>query len=374
MKPTINRFTATPFDFGDVRILGMGIHDTMAGGLIDRPHGLGGYLLALFHTEVTIRLHDVAQRCLPQSFLLWKPDIGQQFGEANAAWEYSWVLCDGPFLQSLLDAHPIPCQRVLLLQEPSRVEHFLQELHREYAQVVHPDASIVHHLLHLGFTEIQRQLTPTDTPQLLPAWATAMKQYLDIHYAEPLTLAQLAEYALLSVPHFSRQFVDIFGIPPMTYLTELRMNTAKFLLLDRNLSVSEIALRTGYENFGHFSTVFRRHHGVCPRAMRKNLDGEAGRLQRAEARRSRELARWLAEGWRVVLDDDYARTTHLHPQLRSFWADDLGPLLTITHMTKIDQGRLQLYPNSLWTGVVWEGELVKKSKSRWLRAIPPRRG
>ena len=216
-------------------MLGMVLRDAMSSGLVHRHHGLDSYLIAFFPTEITLHLHGVERRCPPQSLVIWEPDTRQCYGDAFAPWEYSWLTCDGPFLQTLLEACAIPRNDVIMLPDPSCVDYFLQGVHRECLQYLHADSTIVHNLLQNWLTEIKRQLTPQDTSQLLPAWAVATKHYLEMHAAEPITLAQLADNAHFSVAHFYRKFKQVFGISPLEYQTNIRLQMARFLLLDNNL-------------------------------------------------------------------------------------------------------------------------------------------
>ena len=251
----------------------------------------------------------------------------------------------------------------LMLPDPSCVEHFLQELHRELTHYLQPDPMVMHNLFQNWLLEVHRQLISDEVSQRLPSWAAATKQYLERHFAEQISLEQLAEQAHLSVRHFCREFKHLFGIPPIEYLTHIRMQTAGFLLLDNNINSTEISSRVGYDSYSHFCALFRQHHGVSPREMRKGLSGEAGRRRRTEERRSRELARWLGEGWQVVLDLDFSRATQLDPRLRGFvWYEGSGVFETTAEQVKISDGVLHLCPAWQWTGIVWEGELNEEVK------------
>ncbi|WP_199440219.1 helix-turn-helix domain-containing protein [Umezawaea beigongshangensis] len=86
--------------------------------------------------------------------------------------------------------------------------------------------------------------------------------------AEPITLAELAAAAHLSHHHFLRQFSASTRTTPMRYLTSLRMQRAQELLRDDTLTVQAVAARCGYPNPAHFTSVFRRVHGVTPSTFR----------------------------------------------------------------------------------------------------------
>ncbi len=139
MKPFTYRFTAEPLDCDDLRIIGASLHEPMPAGLLHRPHGLGSYLLAIFHTDAAVYQHGVSHSCPPQSLILWEHDTFQHFGNPSAAWEYSWVTCDGPLLQQTSTALTLPCNELLLLPDTTGIEQFLQRLHWELTQYFHPN-------------------------------------------------------------------------------------------------------------------------------------------------------------------------------------------------------------------------------------------
>ncbi|MEA2068622.1 MAG: AraC family transcriptional regulator, partial [Verrucomicrobiota bacterium] len=102
----------------------------------------------------------------------------------------------------------------------------------------------------------------------VPAKIRQVKQYLDQHTRQSITLRQLAEKADLSVPHLCAGFRRCFGDSPINYLIGLRLQQARYLLLDRSFGIGEIARRVGYEDIYHFSKLFKKQFGCSPRAMR----------------------------------------------------------------------------------------------------------
>jgi AraC family transcriptional regulator len=84
------------------------------------------------------------------------------------------------------------------------------------------------------------------------------------------SLATLAAGAGMSDFHFSRLFRRATGQSPSQYFIQMRMDKARELLLESNLSVIEVALEVGYSSPSHFSQVFRRHTGATPREYRQS--------------------------------------------------------------------------------------------------------
>jgi AraC-like DNA-binding protein len=95
--------------------------------------------------------------------------------------------------------------------------------------------------------------------------------YIQEHYAEPVSLDQVAGYFGMSASHLSRCFHQEMGVPFKTYLTRYRLNRAKELLADGRMSVTEVAVAVGFSSIAHFSRLFRREMGVSPARFRQGV-------------------------------------------------------------------------------------------------------
>jgi len=84
------------------------------------------------------------------------------------------------------------------------------------------------------------------------------------HYAEPLTVDDLARQVALSPSAFSRLFREVTGRTPYQFLKEYRLGRAREQLLDGRFSVAEVSRRVGYANVSHFIREFRARYGVTP--------------------------------------------------------------------------------------------------------------
>ena len=105
-----------------------------------------------------------------------------------------------------------------------------------------------------------------------------VRDLIERAYAGPLDLAALARSAHVSESHFSRSFADAFGVTPHRYLLTTRLERAKALLRDTDLSVTEICLRVGFTSLGSFSTQFRRFVGESPTGYRVRPHGDLARI------------------------------------------------------------------------------------------------
>lgn len=97
-------------------------------------------------------------------------------------------------------------------------------------------------------------------------------QTMQTHLHEPLTLEDLAAVAYLSPFHFHRVFRRQIGIPPGEFLSALRLQAARRLLLTTPLSVIDICFEVGYSSPGSFTSRFTHLVGLSPRLLRQRAN------------------------------------------------------------------------------------------------------
>jgi AraC-like DNA-binding protein len=95
-----------------------------------------------------------------------------------------------------------------------------------------------------------------------------VREYIDRHYARPLTIERLAALAGLSSFHFIRAFRAATGLTPHQYLRNRRIDRAKELLVTTPMPVTEVCDAVGFQSLGSFSSLFRRLTGETPAGYR----------------------------------------------------------------------------------------------------------
>jgi AraC-like DNA-binding protein len=94
------------------------------------------------------------------------------------------------------------------------------------------------------------------------------RDLMDREYARPIDVAELARTALMSQAHFSRQFRATYGETPYGYLMTRRIERAKALLRNGDVSVTEVCFEVGCTSLGSFSARFTQLVGETPTAYR----------------------------------------------------------------------------------------------------------
>ena len=85
---------------------------------------------------------------------------------------------------------------------------------------------------------------------------------------EPISLRDMSRVAYLSPFHFNRIFHEITGLPPAKFVSAMRLEEAKRLLLNTNLSITDICYEVGYNSLGTFNRLFTERVGLGPREFR----------------------------------------------------------------------------------------------------------
>ena len=104
---------------------------------------------------------------------------------------------------------------------------------------------------------------------------TGITRYLQKHLAEEISLSVLAEQFHLNPQYISQLFKSEIGVNFLVYLTNIRMEKAKKLLLSTALSIAEVAEQSGYGDYRVFTKVFKKSEGITPSQYRRDfLEGD----------------------------------------------------------------------------------------------------
>jgi AraC-like DNA-binding protein len=93
--------------------------------------------------------------------------------------------------------------------------------------------------------------------------------FMDENFLAMPSLKEVAGRSFLAPNYFHRLFSQIFGVTPMQYMTQRRLDMARELLATTSSTVKEVAFRSGYKNEFHFSRVFKRNIGISPKIFKK---------------------------------------------------------------------------------------------------------
>ena len=88
--------------------------------------------------------------------------------------------------------------------------------------------------------------------------------YIDLHYAEPLTISELAELCYFSEYHFMRFFKKHMNMTCVEYMNNFRLEKAVELFEQGHLSIIEVSMSVGFRNLSYFHRAFKKKYGMTP--------------------------------------------------------------------------------------------------------------
>ena len=96
-----------------------------------------------------------------------------------------------------------------------------------------------------------------------------VKEYVDQHFSEDMSLGAVAQVAGLSEKYFSEFFHKKTGVPFRTWLNWVRINRAVQMLKVENYNVSTVAFAVGYHDLRTFGRAFKKYKFMTPRAFKR---------------------------------------------------------------------------------------------------------
>ena len=133
------------------------------------------------------------------------------------------------------------------------------------------DLLLIHQNLTTIFTDLGTACCPSREKAVPePSWYLAeIKDHLDHHYQEDFSLKYFEDTLKMSRYRLCREFSSFYGMPPLRYLTEKRLEEAKKILLTTDFSIHEVSSMIGYENTNHFINLFKKYVGSTPGKFRQ---------------------------------------------------------------------------------------------------------
>jgi len=240
-------------------------HERYAVGVIER-----GALGFFYRGENVVASPGHINLCIPGEAHTGQPAVAE-------GWSYRMFYFDATMLQQAASEvadrpRQLPFFRSGVLADASTA----QQLRQLHLQLEKPDTSPLESetiLLEVLAQLINRHADdppPTCRVGREPSAVRRLKHYLESHYAEDISLGSLSQLTHLSRYHLVRVFREAVGIPPHTYLRQVRMRHAKDMLASGQ-PIAEVAVATGFTDQSHLTRWFKRLWGYTPGQYRNSV-------------------------------------------------------------------------------------------------------
>ena len=118
------------------------------------------------------------------------------------------------------------------------------------------------------------QYSEKNTPSDTRASSDKLKQvldYIELHYAEPISVSELAKLCYFSEYHFMRFFKKHMNMTCVEYINNLRLEKSVELFEQGNSSILEVSLSAGFHNLSYFHRAFKKKYHMTPLSFIKEL-------------------------------------------------------------------------------------------------------
>lgn len=188
-------------------------------------------------------------------------------------WTLNWVHFYGPNMHNIYEKY---LQRGGLICFPASDVSAYQKLLQELFAVASSDSYVkdmeINEKLSSLLTTLMKEGWHPDNNRNHPSTKrnlTEIKDYIDIHYTQKITLDDLAGQFFINKFYLSRLFKEQFGISVNNYLLQVRTTHAKQLLRFSDLSIEQVGQKCGLDDANYFSRMFKKIEGVTPGEYRK---------------------------------------------------------------------------------------------------------
>lgn len=247
------------------------------GFIINRPHGLREGTFLHFLNEVEILVQGRRLRAPAGSLIFYAPQTPQWF-ESHTELVHNWLHTSGDLTQALEQVGLQPDTLYL-----PRNGQFITDILREMEGELLSGRAYSQRIIGLKFQELLIKVARacSDTAPLSVPSSVKEELFLNLRkqmfgdLAHNWTVAELAALAHLSPSRFYDVYRAIFHISPTADLIHARIDRARRLLRDTDISIHALAEQLGYGNVTHFCRQFKQCAGVTPSQYRAGYKSTA---------------------------------------------------------------------------------------------------
>lgn len=202
------------------------------------------------------------------SYLLHENDFHDYYADPDEPWIKIWVNFMGILPPAVLNSYGF--QGSMLLPKID-ISDYLQQIHK-IAYNSSASTDIIYDQCFVIFVKmiqfIRQSLSGHNKLPDIPANIIQLKNYIDSHLDENLTLEKCNSITNLSTSQTIRSFRQVYGVPPYEYLNQQRIELAKILLRGSLYSLQDIAQKIGFSDPYYFSKYFKKRTGQSPKDFR----------------------------------------------------------------------------------------------------------
>ncbi len=260
----------------DFKLIGFGLRHCRVGveQIIPNIYNSGKHYSLIFnHDKVKVNINGDETELSPFTLFVWDNESCiVKYGTPGTQWHISWLQFSGSTLEQAMMEYGVKLNSPVRFNGERLIRAYWETFYDELYTTSRPDSRLLIHFITGILLELNRLMCPLENKTLvIPESFLELKHYIENHYKEKLNLAGLAARIHLAPVYLSRKFKEYFGVGPVDYVILLRLNNAALYLRNSQISIKEVAARSGYSDSLYFSRLFKKHMGQSPEKYRDKL-------------------------------------------------------------------------------------------------------
>jgi AraC-like DNA-binding protein len=199
-------------------------------------------------------------------YILKRKSSHEYYSHKDKPWTKIWFNAKGTLIEMLFSLYNL--NHLMLLKDVPLSPFFFRILETAKSTDNNRDFERASALIFFDMILCLKELHFTDTA-VKSEEALLLKTYLDKHNKEQVSIDELSKLIYRSTSQTIRIFRQAFGITPYKYLMKQKMELAKLLLLNTNMTIKEISLDLNFHDEHYFSNYFKDNYGLSPLNYRK---------------------------------------------------------------------------------------------------------
>ena len=204
-----------------------------------------------------------------QAFFIPK-NTPHEYNKVTNKWDTFWIVFDGDSIENLMDTLGF---KKTIVCNIHNFELVMQIFNNIFDVVKKADFYSGFHSSTLLYTLIielnkQKNICCRKNDKFKNLQLQPIIDYIELNYRDDITLEELSSILSFSPQYICRIFKECLNIRPFEYITKIRITHAKLMLLDTDLSLTEIADLVGYKDCSYFCAIFKRHEKISPNEFR----------------------------------------------------------------------------------------------------------
>lgn len=190
--------------------------------------------------------------------------------------EYYWIAFHADYAPEIREilgfSEAEPCRAAKFAQRVEWIFDSLLEAKSATPEVYFTALSSLMQILSAEFSKIETSVSTVHHKEL----AENAKQIIDLNFKNPdFSVNYAARMLYISHTQMSRVFKEVIGIPPVSYLVDMRLNYAAEILKEKSMPVKELCEASGFSDVSHFMKKFKQKFGLTVREYRKQQKRES---------------------------------------------------------------------------------------------------